>query len=137
MGNTKIFIDPGILSGVAGRRVKKIQNDNTAVASYEAYTPQDIFEDGTRALNRLIRIAQSDTGQSYIMANFLVSLYNTNKFGFSMREFRGVDENIFEDCILVIRLDSMRKFGIHEYIDDGEEIFETLASDFRYPKLVY
>jgi hypothetical protein len=59
--------------------------------------------DTTRAaLNRLIRIAQSDTGQSRRVANFLLAWWNAEACGgFDLTDLWGVDAAIAVDMVTV------------------------------------
>lgn len=60
---------------------------------------------GTDALTRLIRIAQSDTGQSERVADFLLAWWNaTSCGGFDLVDFWSVDAEIADDMLDVIGL---------------------------------
>ena len=73
------------------------------------------------ALERLIRIAQGDTGQSRMTAEFLLSWWNAaNCGGFDMTTIWGVDTEIAADMVTVFGLVA----ACHRYPDDlgyGEE----------------
>jgi hypothetical protein len=73
------------------------------------------------ALERLIRIAQADTGQSRRTAEFLLSWWNaSNCGGFDLTTLWGVDTQIATDMVTVFALVA----GCHRYPDDlgyGEE----------------
>ena len=57
------------------------------------------------ALERLIQIAQSDTGQSRIVANFLLAWWNARECGgFDLTDPWGVDASIAEDMLTVFIL---------------------------------
>jgi hypothetical protein len=57
------------------------------------------------ALERLIRIAHSDTGQSRIVANFLLAWWNASaNGGFDLVELWAVDQEIAQDMILICRV---------------------------------
>jgi len=60
--------------------------------------------DQTRAaLDRLIRIAQGDTGQSRLVANFLLAWWNAGECGgFDLTDLWAVDEAIAADMLEVI-----------------------------------
>ena len=97
------------------------------------------------ALERLIRIAQADTGQSRRTAEFLLSWWNaSNCGGFDLTTLWGVDTQIAADMMTVFALVA----GCHRYPDDlgyGEEFrrivhawrpalqcnFETRTADFH------
>ena len=56
------------------------------------------------ALDRLVRIAQSDTGQSRIVANFLLAWWNAHECGgFDLTDLWGVDTEIAQDMLLLLR----------------------------------
>ena len=63
------------------------------------------MSDGRAALERLIRIAQADTGQSRKVANFLLAWWNAAECGgFDMTDVWGVDTAIAVDMLRVFAL---------------------------------
>jgi hypothetical protein len=57
------------------------------------------------ALDRLIRIAQRDTGQSRKVATFLLAWWNANECGgFDLTELWGVDAAIAADMVAVFAI---------------------------------
>lgn len=86
-----------------------------------------------KALDRLIAIAQSDTGQSRRVANFLLAWWNAGSCGgFDLTDLWMLDRPIADDILTVARLISIR----HEYPTAyayGPQ-FEQLVADWR-PRL--
>ena len=82
------------------------------------------------ALERLIRIAQADTGQSRMTAEFLLSWWNAaNCGGFDSTTIWGVDTQIAADMVTVFGLVAV----CHRYPDDlgyGEE-FRRIVHAWR------
>lgn len=97
----------------------------------EAELPMIRLE-GEAALRRLLPIAQSDTGQSAVVARFLLNLYNGERFPFDLSDLRRLDYDPFDDCIAVLTMDSQRFKEVHEYFDDGGTIWETLAKEWGF-----
>lgn len=89
----------------------------------EAY--QDIDE-WIVSLERLVKVAQNDTGQSHKIAMFLVSIYNSRFVKLCPRELHGVDQTLWLDCMNVLKLDHINIIEIHEYMDNGNNIFANL-----------
>lgn len=87
--------------------------------------------DGITALRRLLPIAQGDTGQCRVVAEFLLGLYNGSRFPFDMTGFRLLDSAIFNDCMKVLRMDSRPSREVHEYFENGGRIWESLAADWN------
>ena len=83
---------------------------------------------GEAALQDLIPVAQGDTGQSGVVARFLLGLYNGARFPFDLTEFRRLDRDLFEKCLAVMTMDFQPAREIHEHLDDGSHIFEELAA---------
>jgi hypothetical protein len=87
------------------------------------------------ALERLIKIAHSDTGQSRMTAEFLLSWWNaTNCGGFDLTTLWGVDATIATDMVTVFALVASCRY----YPDDlgyGEE-FRRIVHAWR-PALKY
>ncbi len=89
-----------------------------------------IRADGEAALRRLLPIAQSDTGQSGVVARFLLNLYNGDRFPFDNTDLRRLDSGIVDDCLAVLRMDANPEREVHKYFPNGGEIWEQLARDW-------
>ncbi|PYY12539.1 MAG: hypothetical protein DMG69_00990 [Acidobacteria bacterium] len=80
------------------------------------------------ALERLIKIAQADTGQGRMAAEFLLSWWNaSNCGGFDLTTLWGVDTEIAADMITVFAL----VVSCHRYPDDlgyGEEFRQIVRA---------
>lgn len=85
---------------------------------------------GIDALLRLVPVAQRDTGQSGVVARFLLGLYNGLVYPFDMTELRRLDAGLFEDCIAVLRLDNSPEQEVHTYIHNGDAIWEDLRRNW-------
>lgn len=101
------------------------QADLARIAAEEAERPA-IRAAGMEALQRLLPVAQRDTGQSRIVGRFLLSLYNGNAFPFCLTDLRGLDTQLWEDCLALLRLDRRPEVEIHQYVQDGEHIWPAL-----------
>lgn len=89
---------------------------------------QLIHDEGVAALRRLFLVAQSDSGQCRFIARFLLGLYNGTRFPFDLTDFRVIDEQLFNDCMLVLRMDArITQKEVHCYFDRGGEMFEELV----------
>jgi hypothetical protein len=82
------------------------------------------------ALERLIQVAHGDTGQSRIVANFLLAWWNAEECGgFDLTEVWGVDTSIAQDMVRVFALLA----GCRQYPDTmgyGRH-FETIVRVWR------
>lgn len=85
---------------------------------------------GAKALSRLLPIAMRDTGQSGVVAKFLLGLYNGPRFPFSLTELRRLYHELLLDCISVLSMDCYREKEVHEYFERGGEIWEQMADDW-------
>ena len=108
-----------------------------ALANTRAYQQQRpaIVIAGVQALDRLIRIAQGDTGQSQVVGGFLLSLYNGDDYRFDLTALRTLDALIFEDCISVLLMDYQPEVEEHERIPGGNVIWKGLIKRWA-PKAV-
>jgi len=83
------------------------------------------------ALERLIRIAQGDTGQSRIVANFLLAWWNAEECGgFDLTDVWAVDTGVAVDMLRVFALLA----GRHQYPDTlgyGKQ-FEQIVRAWRH-----
>lgn len=91
-------------------------------------------EAGVPAVRRLFKIAQGHSGQCRHVAAFLLGLYNGQRFPFDMTDFRAVDHEIFEDMMLVLRMDSHLRREVHNYVEGTGEAFEQLANNWNLHK---
>jgi len=82
------------------------------------------------ALDRLLAIARSDTGQSRRVANFLLAWWNAGACGgFDLTDLWMLDRAITDDMLTVARLIALK----HEYptaYDRGAQ-FEALVAAWR------
>lgn len=102
----------------------RIRDDLNRLAVEEAERPY-IRVAGVEALQRLVPVAQSCSGQSRIVGRFLLSLYNGSAFPFPLTDLRGLDSALWDDCIAVLRLDQRPEQEVHQYIEYGDEIWST------------
>lgn len=86
---------------------------------------------GIPALKRLITVAQGSSGQSRICANFLLSLNDCSVFIFKLIELRNLDMNLWEDCMLVLKLDQSPRAEIRYMIENGSTIWEELQNTWQ------
>ncbi len=92
--------------------------------------------DDKSSLERLWKHAQGASGQSKIVAKFLLNLFNGMDFGnFDLTDFRGLDKLIFEDCITVLRLENSAHFHaeVHTRLGLSEEMFYRLQETWNFP----
>ena len=87
-----------------------------------------IYTACSEALARLLPIALRDTGQSGVVAKFLLGLYNGPRFPFDLTELRRLDHKIFLDCVTVLMRDSIGGKEVHLYFENGDKIWEQLAA---------
>ncbi|AXV99236.1 hypothetical protein CJO80_27165 (plasmid) [Ralstonia solanacearum] len=86
---------------------------------------------GIPALHRLFAIANGDSGQCRKVAAFLLGLYNGQRFPFDLTDCRSVDQSIFDDMLLVLRMDSHLRQEVHNYVAGTGQAFEQLAQDWN------
>lgn len=85
---------------------------------------------GVKALSNLLPVAQRDTNQSAVIVRFLLNLYNGPRFPMDMTRLRGLDHELFMDCITVLMMDSTQGAEIHNYVENGQEFWEQMAEDW-------
>src|SRR5690554_241255 len=81
---------------------------------------------GIAALQRLVKVARGDTGQSGVVGRFLLGLYNGPEFKFDLTDFRRLDQALHDDCMAVLRMDYTPVQEVHLYFKNGEEIWRAL-----------
>lgn len=83
---------------------------------------------GESALLELVPIALGDTGQSGVVGKFLLGLYDGSRFPFDLTELRRLDRDLFEKCQAVLAMDFQPEREIHTYVEDGGQVFESMAA---------
>lgn len=93
---------------------------------------QDIIETrGAAALQRLFTVANGHSGQCRYIARFLLGLYNGTRFPFDLTDLRAIDDALFEDCMVVLRMDArLTRREVHLYVEGGGKAFERLVKDW-------
>lgn len=112
---------------------EQILSDETAPINQEVrasvQSRQEVIDQGKAALYRLYEVAQGDTGQSPVIARFLVGLYNGQAYPFDLTDLRGIDAPLFEDCMALLRMDARHCVQeVHNYFDDGSRRWKQLIS---------
>lgn len=94
---------------------------------------RDIIETrGAAALRRLFETAHGHSGQCRYIARFLLGLYNGMRFPFDLTDLRAIDNDLFEDCMTVLRMDArVTRQEVHQYFDNGQQAFEQLVKDWN------
>lgn len=86
---------------------------------------------GLEALERLFVIAHGYKIESRNVAAFLLGLYSSDRFPFSLTDFRSLDRAIFDDCMTVLKADYITNQKIHSYFMDKCTRLEQLALDWN------
>lgn len=84
-------------------------------------------EAAVAALGRLLAQAQSSESDCRVIAEFLLGLYNGNRFKFDLTDFRLMDTATFKDCLLVLAMDQRPVREVHTYFQNGGATWERLA----------
>lgn len=87
---------------------------------------------GHEALIRLLPVALRDSGQSIVVARFLLNLYNGYRFPFDLTDMRRLDHSLVVDCLTVLQMDCMLEREVHKYFENGAEIWEKMARDWGF-----
>lgn len=87
---------------------------------------------GEAALRRLLPIAQGASGQCERVARILLGLYNGHRFPLNLLNLRSLDHEILNDVLAVLRMDADAYQEVHQYFENGSEVFEQLAKDWGF-----
>jgi hypothetical protein len=94
-------------------------HEGTTLAQRAAEVRAQDRDAGLDALASLLDVAQGDAGQAGVIARFLAGLYNGQDYPFDLTELRGLDEDLFERCLAVLRLDNRPAVEVHDYFPAG------------------
>lgn len=86
---------------------------------------------GLDALMRLLPVAWRDSGQSGVVARFLLSLYNGTAYPFPLTDLRKLDTALYEDCIAVLHMDNRPEQEVHTYVTNGDLIWGEFKKVWR------
>lgn len=83
------------------------------------------------ALRRLWRIANGNSGQCRTVAAFLLGLFNGTDYPFDLTSLRGLDTEIFQDCLQVLVMDYSPRAEVHVLLGVPSRGFHALAVAWR------
>lgn len=84
------------------------------------------IDDYAAAINILLPVARRDTGQSSICAQVLLSAYNGFNFQLDVSALGGLDEELFDAAIVVIRGRTDCRLEPHDLVNNGSKVFMRL-----------
>ncbi|RZS35489.1 DUF7673 family protein [Corticibacter populi] len=98
-------------------------------ATDHAKSLEAIERDGVESLHALFEISLGNSGQCHKVARFLAGLFNGGDYPFALNIFRGIDDDIFEHCMRVLRMDArLTRQEVHHYIGPEKFINMLYAS---------
>ncbi|MGR6474409.1 DUF7673 family protein [Pseudomonas juntendi] len=98
-----------------------------ALVQYQsAQEKKELLEAGPRALARLVPVALRETGESRVVARFLLGLHDAQAHPFALTDLRSLDIGLFEDCLCVLYLAFLNEKEIQEHLPRGRMIFNQL-----------
>jgi len=82
------------------------------------------------ALDSLMVLAETrDSGQAITVRRFLIGLYNGSDYPFNMNSMRGLDNDVWRECMFVLTMDTREcRHDVHMYFTDGSKRFRNLIS---------
>lgn len=98
-----------------------------ALVQYQfAKEQKELLEAGPRALARLVPVALRETGESRVVARFLLGLHDAQAHPFALTDLRSLDIGLFEDCLCVLYLAFLNEKELQDYLPRGRMIFNQL-----------
>lgn len=92
---------------------------------------------GLPALLRLVAVAKRDSGQALKVRRLLLGCYNGETFPFDLTDLRCLDQDLFDDCLRVLRMDRYCTAEVHRRFEGGDDLFEAWAvAEMKKPKTV-
>ncbi len=80
----------------------------------------------SRAIHRLTTVAQGDTGGARVAAQVLLSAYNGEAYQLNIVDLCNLDKAHYQAALTVIRGRVERGKRPHFFLENGDEIFESL-----------
>ncbi|MCI0508640.1 hypothetical protein C8E00_103491 [Chromohalobacter marismortui] len=79
---------------------------------------------GPAALNRLVRVAQGDSGQSHHCRRLLLAIYNGPEWPFELTRLRVIDRDLQDAALVVIEWATYTGRELHEYLPNGDGLMQ-------------
>lgn len=79
---------------------------------------------GPAALERLVEVANRDTGQSRHCRHILLAVYNGDEWPLALNRLRCLDRDLQRDALTVIEWSAYASRELHEYLDDGDRLMQ-------------
>jgi hypothetical protein len=89
---------------------------------------------GLDSLLQLVDVAEGDTEQAETVAEFLAGLYNGTDYRFDLTALRALDDDLFEHCLAVLRLDHRPTVGVHGYFPGGQQRWQQIITRWNLDK---
>jgi hypothetical protein len=89
---------------------------------------------GLDSLSQLVDVAEGETEQAPVEANFLAGLYNGADYRFDLTDLRALDDDLFEHFIAVLRLDHRPAVEVHRYFPGGEKRWQQIIVRWKLDK---
>ena len=79
-------------------------------------------------------MAEGDTEQAETVAEFLAGLYNGTDYRFDLTALRALDDDLFEHCLAVLRLDHRPTVEVHGYFPGGQQRWQQIITRWNLDK---
>jgi len=92
------------------------------------------IEQGRKSLAHLMNLVMHvnfTCGQSYVVAGVLAGMYNGDRVKPNLFDLKGLDSDLIEHLIHVLRLHHENAMEIHQYLPNGSVVFEKMISAYR------
>ncbi|CAB3781779.1 hypothetical protein LMG28688_01318 [Paraburkholderia caffeinitolerans] len=89
---------------------------------------------GLDSLLQLVDMAEGDTEQAETVAEFLAGLYNGTDYRLDLTALRAPDDDLFEHCLAVLRLDHRPTGEVHGYFPGGERRRQQIITRWNLDK---
>jgi hypothetical protein len=87
--------------------------------------------DRDRGLDSLLQpvdVAEGSTEHAETVAEFLAGLYNGTDYRFDLTALRALDDDLFEHCLAVLRLDHRPTVEVHGYFPGGGQRWQQIIA---------
>ena len=97
--------DPEAIERLRARQSARLERE-----AMQSMLRHDTAQAGRAALSKLVQVAKGDTGQAETCRRLLLSLYNGRVFPLQMNELRGLDPELVDCMLAVIKADATYAF---------------------------
>ena len=110
--------------------LKKWHDEQLSIANHQQQAKQKMLQ----ALPDMVELAMMDCGGSYVIATMLLNIYNRYAWRFDLIDLRNLSHDNWQKAMDILSYQAYPcpDKDIHKYIENGEQIMQTLWNRYQH-----